>query len=98
MLVKLLPTQKPALDTAYQAALAKLPQGKSRKSGIAAGRKSAAAILAIRQMDLSEAADDYRLPTMPEVNPPKSNLTITGKCNKIIVAINDNDFRKDVMS
>ncbi len=66
VLVKLLPTQKTALDAAYQAAMAKVPDGKSRKSGIAAGRKSAAAILAIRQADLAESADDYRLPSMPE--------------------------------
>ena len=46
--------------------MAKVPDGKARQSGIAAGRKSAAAILAIREMDLTDPADDYKLPTMPE--------------------------------
>jgi hypothetical protein len=66
VLAKLFPTQKPAIDAAWQTAMARVPDGKSRKSGVAAGRKSAAAILAIREADLAEPADDYKLPTMPE--------------------------------
>ena len=66
VLLQLLPAQKAAIDAAYQAAMAKLPEGTAKKVGSEAGRRSAAAILAIREADLSEPADDYKLPAMPE--------------------------------
>ena len=47
-LAKLLPSQQAAIDSAYQAALAKIADGASKTSGIAVGEQAAAAILAMR--------------------------------------------------
>lgn len=59
ILVGLYPKQKAALDVAFDAAMAKLPDGDAKSAGIAAGEK-AAAILAERKADGFNAPDTYR--------------------------------------
>jgi hypothetical protein len=58
-LTKLIPTQQASIDTAYQAALAKIADGPARTAGIAAGEQAAAAVLARRAND-SMTAESYR--------------------------------------
>jgi putative NIF3 family GTP cyclohydrolase 1 type 2 len=59
-LAKLLPSQEAALHTAYQAALAKLPDGPAKAAGIAVGEKAAAAVLARRLDDGAATPERYR--------------------------------------
>ena len=59
-LSKLMPTQQAAIDADYQAALAPLPDGPARASGIAVGEQAAAAILAWRSEDGTTQPDVYR--------------------------------------
>ena len=58
----LLPAQQPAIDSAYQAALAALPDTPARASGINAGERAAAAVLATRAKEapVLAAADSTR--------------------------------------
>jgi hypothetical protein len=58
-LAKLIPAQEAAITTAYQTALAKLPDGPARAAGIAAGEQAAAAVLA-RRADDQLGPDRYR--------------------------------------
>ncbi len=62
MLVHLLPAQAPALDVAYATALAAIPDGRAKDSGIAVGRLAAAGIVAIRQGDGYEADIGFVMP------------------------------------
>ena len=57
-LLKLLPAQRDAIDGAYQAALAKVPDGATKSAGIATGEQAAAAVLASRAED--DPVDTYR--------------------------------------
>lgn len=59
VLVKLLPAQQAAIDTAYQAALAAISEGAAKAAGIAAGERAAQAVLAQRAGD-AIAAESYR--------------------------------------
>ncbi len=59
-LVKHVPSQQAAVDTAYQAALAKVAEGPAKTAGIAVGEQAAAAILALRADDGATAAESYR--------------------------------------
>ncbi|HYB53841.1 MAG TPA: vanadium-dependent haloperoxidase [Thermoanaerobaculia bacterium] len=59
-LSKLTPSQQAAIDSAYQAALATIPDGPSRSDGIAVGEKAAAAVLAARAEDGAQKAESYR--------------------------------------
>jgi hypothetical protein len=59
-LAKLLPSQEASLGTAYQAALAKVPDGPAKATGIAAGEKAAAAVLARRLDDGAATPERYR--------------------------------------
>jgi hypothetical protein len=58
-LAKLIPAQQASIDTAYQAALAKIADGPAKSAGIAAGEQAAAAVFARRAND-SMAAETYR--------------------------------------
>lgn len=58
-LLKLLPAQEPAIQAAYQAALAGLPDGPARQAGIAAGEQAAAAVLAARADDGAAAPERF---------------------------------------
>ena len=59
-LVKLLPAQQAAIDSAYQAALAAIADGPAKAAGLAVGEKSAAAVLASRLDDGAATAETYR--------------------------------------
>ena len=69
-LAKLLPSQQAAIDSAYQAALAKVPDGSAKTSGIAAGEQAAAAVLAMRADDGAAAGETYRPQTAAGVYVP----------------------------
>ena len=64
-LLGLFPEQKAALDTAYAASLAKIPDGPGRSGGIAVGEEVAAKVLASRASDGADAANTYRPVTTP---------------------------------
>jgi hypothetical protein len=64
-LVKLFPEQKAALDTAYTASLAQIPEGPGKTSGMAIGEEAAAKVLAWRASDGSDAPNTYRPVTTP---------------------------------
>jgi hypothetical protein len=64
-LLKLLPAQQGSIEAAYQAALAKLPDGPARGDGVAVGDKAAAAVLATRADDGASTAEAYRPYTAP---------------------------------
>jgi hypothetical protein len=59
-----LPSQQSALDMAYANALAAIPDGAEKTSGIAVGQAAAAAILALRSSDGSLTAQFPHLPGM----------------------------------
>ncbi|MDQ3189136.1 MAG: vanadium-dependent haloperoxidase [Pseudomonadota bacterium] len=69
-LAKLLPSQQAAIDSAYQAALAKIADGAAKISGIALGEQAAAAILALRADDGAAAGETYRPQTAAGVYVP----------------------------
>ena len=64
-LLKLLPSVQPAIDSAYQAALAKVVDGPAKAAGIAVGEQAAAAVLAGAVEDRANAAEAYRPHTTP---------------------------------
>ena len=59
-LLALVPSQKDAIEQAYQAALAPVAEGPAKAAGIAAGEKAAAAVLAARADDSVAGPDTYR--------------------------------------
>jgi hypothetical protein len=59
-MVKLVPSQQAAIETAYQAALAKIADGPAKTAGIAVGEQAAAAILARGADDGAASAESYR--------------------------------------
>ncbi len=61
-LLALVPAQQAAIEAAYQAALAALPDTPARASGVAAGERAAAALLAVRAKEapMLAAADTTR--------------------------------------
>jgi hypothetical protein len=69
-LAALVPTQQAAIDKAYQAALATLPEGPARSDGIAVGEQAALTILALRAHDGFESPESYRPYTTPGVYVP----------------------------
>ena len=64
-LLKLLPSVQPAIDSAYQAALAKVVDGPAKTAGIAVGEQAATAVLAGAVEDRANAAEAYRPHTTP---------------------------------
>ena len=58
-LAKLLPSQQAAVESAYQAALAKTADGAAKSAGIAVGERAAAAVLAFRADDNAKPVE-YR--------------------------------------
>jgi hypothetical protein len=69
-LAKLVPSQQAAIETAYQAALAKIADGPAKVEGIAVGEKAAAAILALSADDGSATGETYRPHTTAGVYVP----------------------------
>jgi membrane-associated phospholipid phosphatase len=59
-LAKLMPTQQAAVDAAYTAALAAIPESASKAAGIAVGERAGALVLAARADDFAAVADGYR--------------------------------------
>lgn len=59
-MLKLLPTQQAAIDASYQAALAKIADGKAKSAGIDVGERAAQAVLAARENDGIAGAETYR--------------------------------------
>jgi hypothetical protein len=59
-LLKLAPSQQAAIDSAYQAALAKLGDEAAKSAGVAVGERAAAAVLATSALDGAAGAESYR--------------------------------------
>ena len=59
-LTQLVPSQRAAIDSAYQAALSKIADGAPKRAGIAVGEMAAAAVLALRADDGAAAPEAYR--------------------------------------
>src|SRR5206468_12640199 len=64
-LVRLFPDQAKEIDRAYQAALARLPEGAGRAGGSRLGQQAAQVMLAERANDAIDAAITYRPFTLP---------------------------------
>ena len=67
VLLKIFPEQSAALDAAYTASLARLPDGNGKAAGIAVGEKTAAEIISLRATDGADAPNEYRPVTAPSV-------------------------------
>ena len=70
VLAKLLPSQQPAIDVAYQTALSAIADGAAKAAGTAVGEQAAAAILALRAEDGAAAGESYRPHTAAGVYVP----------------------------
>ena len=64
VLAKVLPGQQAMIDTAYQTAMAAIPEGSAKAAGIAAGERAAASVFAKRTGDVI-APESYRPHTTP---------------------------------
>ena len=69
-LVQLVPSHQAAIATAYQAALALIPDGPVKTAGLAVGEQAAAAILAWRADDSTATGETYRPHTTAGVYVP----------------------------
>jgi hypothetical protein len=67
VLLQQLPAQKAMIEQAFEATIKAIPDGASRKDGIAIGEKCAAAVLADRASDGTNIPDTYRPVTTPGV-------------------------------
>ena len=65
VLLKVMPTQQAAIDDAYAAALATLPDDAARRDGVALGEQAATQVLAARAHDVLPAVEQYRPLTQP---------------------------------
>lgn len=70
VMVALLAAEKPAIEAAYQAALAKIADGKAKTDGIAVGERAAAMLLARAAADGSATPETYKWHTTPGVYVP----------------------------
>jgi hypothetical protein len=69
-LAALLPAEKATIEAAYQAAIAKIPEGAAKADGIAVGEKAAAAVLARAEKDAHGAPESYQPHAAPGVYVP----------------------------
>jgi hypothetical protein len=69
-LLKLVPSQQAAIDSAYQTALSAIAESPAKTAGLAVGDKAAAAILTLRADDSAAAAESYRPHTTAGVYVP----------------------------
>jgi hypothetical protein len=69
-LVQLVPSQRSAIDTAYQLALAKIVDSPAKTAGMTVGEQAAAAILALRLDDGAASRETYRPHTSAGVYVP----------------------------
>ncbi len=58
-LAELMPGERPAIETAYQAAMASIPDGQSKADGIAVGERAAAQVLARLKADGADTPEAY---------------------------------------
>ncbi|HVO40704.1 MAG TPA: phosphatase PAP2 family protein [Spirochaetia bacterium] len=70
VLLALVPSQQGGIDAAYQAAMAAVPEGPGKASGVEAGEKAAAAVLSWSADDGSAVPAAYRPRTSPGVYVP----------------------------
>jgi hypothetical protein len=79
VLIKFIPTQQAAIETAYQSALASVAQGPARASGLEIGEKAAVAVIAARADDHAAAAvaDRYRPHAAPGAYVPTASPAVT---------------------
>ena len=75
-LAEVAPSQLAAIDAAYQQALAMIPDGPSKRDGIAVGERAAAAVLAERAWDIAASPDTYRPRTSPGVYIPTASPAV----------------------
>lgn len=73
-LARLLPQQVPAIDKAYQSAMAKVADGAARSAGVAVGEQAAARVVAWRADDGFAAADRYRPHAAPGAYVPTAGV------------------------
>jgi hypothetical protein len=59
-MLELVPTEKAAIDAAYQSAMAAIPEGAAKADGVAVGEKAAAMMLARAAKDGPSGADNYQ--------------------------------------
>ncbi len=69
-LTALMPTQKDLIEAAYQQTTGRIPDGDAKRSGIAAGERAAADVLARRGSDGYDQAETYRPAAEPGVYVP----------------------------
>jgi len=70
VLIAVHPDRKAKLDEALTTALAGIPEGEAKTSGIGVGRRAAAEIITLRASDGSKAVETYRPHTSPGVYVP----------------------------
>ena len=59
-LLRLLPAQQAAIDTAYRTALGAIADGAAKEAGVAVGERAALGVLALRADDGADAVEAYR--------------------------------------
>jgi hypothetical protein len=69
-LLQLVPSQRAAINAAYQASLSRIDDGPAKDAGIALGERAAASVLALRADDRASARESYRPDTTPGVYVP----------------------------
>ena len=77
VLSALTPTQRAAVDAAFQAAMASVPTGPARDDGIAVGEQAAAGVLARLARDGADAPQAWRPPAMPGIYTPTALPVVT---------------------
>lgn len=73
---KLIPAQRTSVETAYQAALARVPDGAAKDEGIAAGERAAERVFARRADDGAVPGEAYRPLTAPGVYVPTATPAV----------------------
>lgn len=75
-LLALAPTQKDAIEQAYQAALAPIAEGPAKAGGIAAGERAATVMLAARSDDANLGPDTHRPHAAPGAYVPTAAVAV----------------------
>ena len=70
VLLRMLPSQKEAIEANYQQALASIAEGEPKSAGLRLGEEAAAAVLELRKDENSEVAETFRPITQPGVYIP----------------------------
>jgi hypothetical protein len=70
VLMRMLPSQKEAIEVNYHQALASIAEGEPKSAGIRLGEEAAATVLELRKDDSSEVAETFRPITQPGVYVP----------------------------